>query len=730
MPYTITTKDGITINNIPDDVAPDSQSLKDRVDAIRAGKTAPQKPLEMQAAHPAPSAMVAAHEPTVQAPAQEPEWIKPEGYPFAVRRTVTPDTGIPTYQREDGAIWYGPEQGNTGKADWFQSSGLRAGRSLETTGAGVTGAVVRGAGPYAAGAATGGSIAGPPGAAVGTGAVGLAKLVGDPVTNIANELGIFPTKQWTTSEAFQHGMDWLGITPATTPAERIVQGTSEAVGGAMGGIGLGQTMARSASPTVSGIGSQLASNPLQQIAGAAGSGAAAQTAAESGAGPLVQLGAGLIGGVGGAMAAQPRSLVQRSMALPDIGQAEQVGVRVMTSDALPPRTFASRWLQGLGEKIPVVGTGGMRQAQQGERIQAIRDVLLEFGADDVARASDDVMKDLASKRASDVTKYTGLKRGVIDKLSGSGAVPVDATTQAIDDQINKLKALNTQEVAPVIARLEDWKGAIQGQSIDNIEMLRAQIGESFKAPDMASSRSIGEKALTSIYKPLRDEMGEFIKANGNRTDYTKWRVANARLSESMGELKNDALRSVLKKGEETPEVVQKMLFSQKPSDVKALMSNLSVDGKNSAKMAILAKAAKDAGGVENLSPEKFISAVNKLGTPIGVAFTGSDAQRLNGLIRVLKLTSQASKSALVPSTGVQAIPIVGTALLTDVLGGSGAALASTASIGALARLYESAPVRNILMAIPKVKVGSPEEAALFKRFMTASQQVQEKEEKR
>jgi len=37
MPYSITTKDGITIQNIPDDVAPDSQSLKDRVAAIRAG---------------------------------------------------------------------------------------------------------------------------------------------------------------------------------------------------------------------------------------------------------------------------------------------------------------------------------------------------------------------------------------------------------------------------------------------------------------------------------------------------------------------------------------------------------------------------------------------------------------------------------------------------------------------------------------------------------------------
>ena len=37
MPYSITTKDGITINNIPDDVASDSPELKQRVAAIRSG---------------------------------------------------------------------------------------------------------------------------------------------------------------------------------------------------------------------------------------------------------------------------------------------------------------------------------------------------------------------------------------------------------------------------------------------------------------------------------------------------------------------------------------------------------------------------------------------------------------------------------------------------------------------------------------------------------------------
>lgn len=47
MPYSITTRDGIKINNIPDDVPPDAPELKERVAAIRAGQTeAPPAPVE------------------------------------------------------------------------------------------------------------------------------------------------------------------------------------------------------------------------------------------------------------------------------------------------------------------------------------------------------------------------------------------------------------------------------------------------------------------------------------------------------------------------------------------------------------------------------------------------------------------------------------------------------------------------------------------------------------
>lgn len=53
MPYSITTKDGITIRNIPDDVPRDSQSLKDRVAKIRANRSDEPAPAKEEVGLPA-----------------------------------------------------------------------------------------------------------------------------------------------------------------------------------------------------------------------------------------------------------------------------------------------------------------------------------------------------------------------------------------------------------------------------------------------------------------------------------------------------------------------------------------------------------------------------------------------------------------------------------------------------------------------------------------------------
>jgi len=56
--------------------------------------------------------------------------------------------------------------------------------------------------------------------------------------------------------------------------------------------------------------------------------------------------------------------------------------------------------------------------------------------------------------------------------------------------------------------------------------------------------------------------------------------------------------------------------------------------------------------------------------------------------------------------------------LLEFFGSRNFATVAAASVGGLARIYESAPVRNMLLQMSKTKPGSAEEAALAKRLMS------------
>lgn len=663
MAYSITTKDGITINNIPDDVAPDSSDLKARVAAIRSG-----------------------------------------GGAAALESAATP-------------------------------------APAETTLQGLTGAVTRGLAPIAAGATLGAAAGLPvagvgaiPGAIAGAGAAALAMTVGDPIVSSINSL--LGTKYTLPTQAMEDLLTRLGVAEPKTAAERIVQTTTAGAAGSGGMAAAGKAVemaAGMARPITQAVGAQMAAKPVAQIAGGAVSGLAGQTAKEMGAGPVGQIAASVLGGMAGAKLATTKIQPTAAQLPSDIAAAERAGVTLMTTDVVPPRTFASKWLQTIGERLPGVGTGGLRKEQQTQRIEAVRNVLRDFGADDAARATDDVMADLATKRGADLSKYAGAKTEVIERLGQAGTVPMNNTVQAIDDQITKLQGLKTQEVAPIIERLTDWKAALQGQNLINVETLRKQIGESFKAPELASIRGIGEKSLSSIYKPLKQDMESFITQVGERRDVTKWKVADKRLADLAGELDMGTLKSVLRRGDATPEVIGNMLFSKKPSEVSQLYASLTPSGRESARAAILSRAAEKAtaevaeGTV--VSPDKFANEVKRLGTSIGVFFTGDDLKQVEGLTRVLNITKRASEAAAAPPTGVQAAIPVSAAALSSFFGGGLpgfiATLGTAGGVGVAARIYESAPIRNLLIKIPQTVSGSPEEAALLKRLTATIQQQQQ-----
>lgn len=405
-------------------------------------------------------------------------------------------------------------------------------------------------------------------------------------------------------------------------------------------------------------------------------------------------------------------------ATPDVvDQAKQVGVRVLTSDAKPPQTFIGKAVQAMPEKIPFIGTGGVRAAQQTERVNAVKNIAQEYGAatsDELtAPAIDAVASDLAARRGAELTRLTGLKTSVINNTPG--VVPTTMATRAINQAVSELGNIGTDASNAVISKLRNWQQALQGKDLATIEMIRKEMGEAFKDPNLASIRSTGEKALSAIYGPLREDMGNFIKAQGGQGAFAKWQTANNALSSMAGELGNATLRSVLNKAESTPEDVARMLFSQKPSDVARLYAGLSPMGRSKAQAAILQRAVEKAGGMENISPDRFTTQITNLGKSAGVFFTGADAARLGGLNRVLKATRRASEASLAPPTGVHTIPYLMGAGLTHAFGLVGG-IAAGGGISALAHIYESAPVRDLLLRIGKSQPGSANEQQLMNRL--------------
>jgi hypothetical protein len=396
-------------------------------------------------------------------------------------------------------------------------------------------------------------------------------------------------------------------------------------------------------------------------------------------------------------------LAKAAPALDAARAAERIGIPVMRSDIKPPQTFIGKVAQKAGEGIPIAGTGGMRAKQNAARIDAVRNFVSEYVGDTILPAINDVTAAILEKRAADLKRNTSAKTAVVTKLKDAGPVPVTKAIAEIQKQIAALTAQRLDELKPVIAKLEDFGKSLTDQPLDVLEKNRKAVGKAFSDPGLASIRDAGEKALSAVYGPLRDDIAAFVKSKGGPADFTKWKAANEQLASMAGDLRDSALKRVLTKGDETPETVRTMLFSQKPSDVNRLFKSLPESGKASARTAIVQEALAKAGGLENLSPDKFKQALGKLSDQVGVFFRGDDLEAAEGLVKALKLTERAARAGDTPPTGIQNLPILGGMLATDIAGGMGGATALLGGIGGIARIYEATGVRRALRRLAKAQ---------------------------
>ena len=605
MAYSIVTKDGITINNIPDNVPKDSQDLKDRVTKLRADRLGGDSP----------------------APSSQP-------------------LDVPT-----------PQSFAADEARVAANNSVEDGKPLSLK---IEEGVI-GAGETALALGTG-ATTGTAGRVVGT-LFGFAKELYDKAAlgeewndDDIQKMAAFGQEAGTYAPITEKGQEY---TQAIADSEVVRQLD------ATGPIGM---------PQAGSLGRQAASLQKLPEVSPVNPGAAAKTAA--------------------------------------IASSEAQGIRTMTSDVIAPDTFTAKTGQAITERMPLAGTGGIRAKQQTERVNAIKNLFNEYGGGQLTNASTAVMDSLSEQYSNKIGKYSDQKMEVINRLDGA---PLNETmvNKSIDAAISQLEKSNVRAVDAegnqsasaidgVIGKLRGYKETFEGKSISSLELLRKQLGEELSDPEKAGAKKASEKAFRPVYKALNDTIGNYIKDNGERRDFAKWRVANVRLAENIGEVKKTALKNILEKGDIKPEMVETLLMSKKRSENELLRKNLNRDGIKNAQIALIQKVADKVMVDDYVSPDKFLTEAVRNKSAFDTFFKGADKAQLQGLIESLKLTRRASVAAVNAQTGDKmAMATVGTMLGASL--GFWPTVAVSAGIGLAGRAYESAPVKRALIKLSGAK---------------------------
>lgn len=617
----------------------------------------------------------------------------------------------------------------------------------DTTTSGLTGAVIRGAGPIALSALTGAGLALATGGAVlpAAAVMGAAPLVGDLGLGVINRM--FNTDFTTPTEAFQHLFTYLGVPEAKSNAEKIVESSIRAGSEAATSAGVFEALATrmpagsysSLTRASKDLAQSLAENVPQQVAAAATGGAAAETARQMGAPEGAQFLAGLAGAVAGGKAASMGPVLDRRVgAAQKMSRAQEIGIEPMTSDVMPPQGMFGKFAQRVRESIPFTGTASKLIQQQEAKVRATKDILLEYGVDLNNPAIDRVTKDAILKREKQLTKYKKMQNEALNSAASSGVpdVPVPKTLKAVDNVIKMIAGTSAGE--KLIPKLTDIVVRDLGgyKNIDNVEMFRQALRDEFTAPALSEVKTIAERITNYLYRHVKLDMEDFITKHGSPKDINKYRIANKNLHAMGKTVERRAFKNLLDNGDLTPEEAGKMLFSMKPSDVRALENALSTKGKVAARAAILEEAFKRMMKVsDKINPNRFAEELRKIGPSVGTFFKDEDYARANGFIEAMSVLQRSGEFNIMRPTGVVSqVPLFGGSLATlfaSLFKGKEGAIGVASGIlgtGLIGRAYESQAVRDILLKWPKYKKDPEKQLGAAQQLVAAIQAFVAKEQ--
>ena len=374
--------------------------------------------------------------------------------------------------------------------------------------------------------------------------------------------------------------------------------------------------------------------------------------------------------------------------------ANAADVPLHTTDVLQPNSRVGRMAQTTAENIPFAGTSSMRAGQQEARSQLVNEYASRFGEYDPS-----IVVGSLKAKATGIRQAAGNRIQQVENQIGGMNVQPSKAIQQIDDELANMQRLGTVSDAETISKLQAYRNELASGNVDFklLRDLRTQFRQDVKG-ERVNFMNRSEAAVNRVYGALTQDMHQAVgKTLGNDT-VSRLKQADAIWANEADKIKNTRLKSVLQKGDLTPEVVNNMLFSNKKSEIQNLYRSVGQTGRAQMRNGIIGKAIEKSGG----SPDQFLRQVNLMSNQTGIAFKGRDAAYLKCLKNYLESTKRAGQAGVTTPTGQQTIPFIlgiGSATNPALVGVGG-------GYGLLARLYESEPARNAMLRLANTPRGS------------------------
>ncbi|EPX4030931.1 DNA transfer protein [Escherichia coli] len=389
-----------------------------------------------------------------------------------------------------------------------------------------------------------------------------------------------------------------------------------------------------------------------------------------------------------------------------IATSESMGVTPMTSDVIPPKNAFTRGLTQDAEGA-LLGTGSKRAEQYATRSKLVSNYFDRFGEYN----PDDVVKSLTTTLRGRKDAAGAVINDVTNKM-GNAAVDTTNTMNALNTAIARQERLGTSANQSLLTSLRNLREELTNPATDldvTFDLLRQHRtafrsnvqGDAMVFPNQAKA------ATNMVENAMSKDLRNAVAKNLGASDAAKYLKANSDYANVYNKVLNKNIANKLNKAssEASPELINTVVLSRKPSDVKRIWSALDDKGKDAMRAAYVSKIAEKAGD----SPAKFITEVNKLKSQSGgeiynTIFSGKHMKELDALHEVLQQTARSDTANVVTQTGQSQANRIRTIGATTTLGVS---MGLEAGFGAMMRLYESKAARNALLRLANTKAGTP-----------------------